>query len=425
MLELTCSIAKGRGSLRHNNRSFTASSVNPKLTKNNRVLIDKPLKETYHELFDDAVAAYNAKQKDPRRKITDYLDKIEHSKQEKPFYELIVEVGSTADIRKGSPEEDQARKALDAYVESFQQRNPAFKVFQAIRHEDEPASLCHYHLDFVPVVTGSKRGLETRNSLSGAFASMGFSRNGFAEWRDKEQQALIEQMQANGIQYKAGTGRNVHLTTAEMQSVAKQIEELPSISPKKGLFGVKRDQIDLNIDQGEKLLNVAKNGILVDAASKKREKQLDAKEKQLKNREVLLASRERELDQREAVLSHREEKLRIDQINLAQKEERITYRRDTQKKADMYESVIRGIAEYCDAHEGAKKVLNKVLDWVDENLDYSSKIKKTFVTDVRNAMMDIRVKREEELRKLSTYYGYGLSWDDDRNHNGGYGGISM
>lgn len=425
MVELTCSIAKGRGSLRHNNRSFAASSVDATLSRNNFVLVDQTLEETYHQLFDQAVAAYNAKQTRDDRKISNYLDKIQRSKQEKPFYEIVVEVGSTADIAKGSPEEDLCRKALDEYAAAFQQRNPAFKVFQAIRHEDEPAGLCHYHIDFVPISTGNKRGLETKNSLSGAFAAMGFGRNGFSEWREQEQKELIRCMQQQGIEYKPGTGRSVHLTAAEMRNVKQQIDELPSISPKKVLFGVKRDQIDLTIDQGEKLLSVAKNGILVDAASKKREKQLDAKEKQMKNREVLLDSRERKLDQREAVLSHREDKLLMERINLAQKEERIDSRIDSQKKASMYDAVIDCIAEYCDAHEGAKRVVNKVLDWVDENLDYSSKIKKTFVTDVRNAMMDLRIEREEELRKLSTYYGYGLKWNDDQNHDDGYDGRSM
>ena len=32
----------------------------------------------------------------------------------------------------------------------------------------------HIHIDFVPVITGSKRGLDTRVSLKGALAEQGF-----------------------------------------------------------------------------------------------------------------------------------------------------------------------------------------------------------------------------------------------------------
>lgn len=309
MIELTCSIAKGKGSLNHNNRSFSAVSVDPDLTKRNFVLVDESLEDTYHQLFDKAVAVYNAKQTRDDRKISSYLEKIQRSKQEKPFYEIVVEIGSTADIAKGSPEEDQCRQALDDYVRTFQERNPAFKVFQAIRHEDEPAGLCHYHIDFVPVSTGNKRGLETKTSLSGAFAAMGFGRNGFTEWRNREQTELIRCMQQHKIAYRAGDGRSVHLTASEMREVGRQQAELPEFQPETGHFGRKTGNMVISAADAEKLLKTAKNGILDQAVAEKLEKkdrqlsdlaaELTAKEKSLSDREASLEAQKRALEAQE------------------------------------------------------------------------------------------------------------------------------
>lgn len=265
-MKLTCSICKGKGSLRHNNRSFSAKSVLPELSRNNFVLIDTSLDETYKKIFGAAVAEYNARQKDKRQIIRNYLEKIERSKQEKPFYELVIEIGNTNDIKKGSPEEDLARKALDEYVSKFQERNPAFHVFQAIRHEDEPDSLCHYHLDFVPVSTGNKRGLETKNSFSGALKQMGFSRNGFAEWRDHEQQELIRCMNRHGIEFKTGTGRSRHYNIEDYKFITNKvnaaIEELPTGEPEMaGIWRKETGRVSYSAEEDKRLKTLAKAGI--------------------------------------------------------------------------------------------------------------------------------------------------------------------
>ena len=54
---------RGPGSLNHNRRSFTAENVDPKRSSLNVVYRDEPIQKVYHELFDEAVKRYNAKQK--------------------------------------------------------------------------------------------------------------------------------------------------------------------------------------------------------------------------------------------------------------------------------------------------------------------------------------------------------------------------
>ena len=62
-MKRTISAMRGPGSLNHNRRSFTAENVDPKRSSLNVVYRDEPIQKVYHELFDEAVKRYNAKQK--------------------------------------------------------------------------------------------------------------------------------------------------------------------------------------------------------------------------------------------------------------------------------------------------------------------------------------------------------------------------
>ena len=53
----------GRGSIRHNNREFTAANVDRNRSGQNIVFVNEDLKQVYHELFDEALESYNAGRK--------------------------------------------------------------------------------------------------------------------------------------------------------------------------------------------------------------------------------------------------------------------------------------------------------------------------------------------------------------------------
>ena len=63
----------------------------------------------------------------------------------------------------GSIDFQAAAKILDEYMKGFQERNSTLRVFSVHFHMDEATP--HLHIDFVPYITGSKRGLDTRVSL--------------------------------------------------------------------------------------------------------------------------------------------------------------------------------------------------------------------------------------------------------------------
>lgn len=151
----------GKGSVNHNSRKFKAENVDSDRSHLNIDYCNESIKKVYHELFDEALARYNAKQTRVDRKIENYYEKIRSSKQEKPFHELILQIGDKENMSAESDNGQLAMQILDEYYRGFQERNPQLRIFSAHLHLDEATP--HLHIDFVPFTTGSKRGLDTRS----------------------------------------------------------------------------------------------------------------------------------------------------------------------------------------------------------------------------------------------------------------------
>lgn len=225
----TVSIAKGRGYLSHNDRTIkqvNSRSWNPELSNQNIVYVNEPIQNVYHELFDSALYKYNAKikqSKNPQRVIKDYYEHISRSKQEKSFYEFIVAFGNIND--KNTEIYPVLQQCLDEYNRDFQSRNPNFRIFQQITHRDE-VGIDHTHMDIVPVCSGNTRGLETKNSFSGALKQMGFTgKNAFLDWRRSEEKVMAEILERHGLEFERGDGRQEHLNVRQYQEY-KHYEEL-------------------------------------------------------------------------------------------------------------------------------------------------------------------------------------------------------
>ena len=99
----------------------------------------KGWERNHHELFDEAQKRFNEKQTRSDRCIDDYYEKIRSGKQEKPFHELILQIGNCDDTAVGTETADKATEALREYYSGFQERNPHLRVFSAHLHLDEHA----------------------------------------------------------------------------------------------------------------------------------------------------------------------------------------------------------------------------------------------------------------------------------------------
>ena len=237
-MKRTISVMVGRGSVNHNSRKFHAKNTNPERSHLNVTYCQENIKAVYHELFDEALERYNAKQTRADRRIEDYYEKIRSGKQEKPFHEIILQVGNRDDMSADSEEGQLAAAVLDEYMKGFQERNPQLRVFSAHLHMDEATP--HLHIDFVPFTTGSKRGLDTRVSLKQALAAQGFKggTRGDTEWSqwvrsEKEQLALV--MERHGIEWEDKGTHDKHLSVLDYKKEqrAKEIAVLETVKAEK------------------------------------------------------------------------------------------------------------------------------------------------------------------------------------------------
>lgn len=226
-MKRTISAMRGKGSLSHNRRDFIAENVDSSRTPLNVEYRNEDIRAVYHELFDDALARYNEKQTRRDRVIDDYYEKIRTGKQEKPFEELIIQIGNKDDMNATSENGQLARQMLDEYMQSFQQRNPTLRVFSAHLHMDE--AMPHLHIDFIPFTTGSKRGLETRVSLKKALEALGFaggtkSHTELNQWIEAEKQALASIMARHDIEWEQKGTHEEHLSVLDYKKQERSKE---------------------------------------------------------------------------------------------------------------------------------------------------------------------------------------------------------
>ena len=230
-MKRTISFMTGKGSVNHNSRKFHAKNTDPERSCLNVEYCNENVKDVYHELFDEALARYNEKQTRSDRRIDDYYEKIRSGKQEKPFHEIILQIGDKDNMGAKTENGQLAAKVLDKYMWDFQRRNPTLRVFSAYLHMDEATP--HLHIDFVPYTTGSKRGLDTRVSLKQALSALGFKggtrrETELNQWVAYEKEQLAAVMLEHGIEWEKKGTHEKHLSVLDFEKKerAKEVAEL-------------------------------------------------------------------------------------------------------------------------------------------------------------------------------------------------------
>ena len=230
-MKRTISFMTGKGSVNHNSRKFHAKNTDPERSCLNVEYCNENVKDVYHELFDEALTRYNEKQTRSDRRIDDYYEKIRSGKQEKPFHEIILQIGDKDNMGAMTENGRLAAKVLDKYMRDFQWRNPTLRVFSAYLHMDEATP--HLHIDFVPYTTGSKRGLDTRVSLKQALSALGFKggtrrETELNQWVAYEKEQLAAVMLEHGIEWEKKGTHEKHLSVLDFEKKerAKEVAEL-------------------------------------------------------------------------------------------------------------------------------------------------------------------------------------------------------
>ena len=230
-MKRTISFMTGKGSVNHNSRKFHAKNTDPERSCLNVEYCNENVKDVYHELFDEALTRYNEKQTRSDRRIDDYYEKIRSGKQERPFHEIILQIGDKDNMGAKTENGRLAAKVLDKYMRDFQRRNPTLRVFSAYLHMDEATP--HLHIDFVPYTTGSRRGIDTRVSLKQALSALGFKggtrrETELNQWVAYEKEQLAAVMLEHGIEWEKKGTHEKHLSVLDFEKKerAKEVAEL-------------------------------------------------------------------------------------------------------------------------------------------------------------------------------------------------------
>ncbi|MGK4109866.1 plasmid recombination protein [Enterococcus cecorum] len=239
--------ATNKTSIKHNNRKFDEKDwgsdyhkhIDRFRSENNRYLVQRDIHEMYDEIFGRALEVYNAKQKRKDRRISDYYQHVKKSKTLELQREFIIQVGNVEDFQ---IEENwqKANYILEKYVETFEARNPQFRVYNAVIHNDEASP--HLHINVIPVAHGYKRGLTLQPSFDKAIRQQGIetnakdSREVFRAFRDGEIQAVAEIAREMNIERKLGE-TNKFKDTREYKKYQQGLNELKNdIADKKTEF---------------------------------------------------------------------------------------------------------------------------------------------------------------------------------------------
>ena len=309
----------GKGSLNHNSRKFHAKNTDPNRTHWNVEYCNEDIKDVYHELFDDALKRYNDKQTRKDRKIDDYYEKIRSGKQEKLFHEVILQIGDKDNMGSETMEGQLAAKILDEYMRGFQERNPTLRVFAAHLHLDEATP--HLHIDFIPYVTGSKRGLDTRVSLKSALAAEGFTggTRGATElnqWIASEKQEIATVMERYGVEWLQKGTHEKHLSVLEFEKKERASEVAELDSQKREISSVVAQLGEEVSVKKQELKNATTEKELAEEATQKaNEERITAQQE----KEVLLAGN-KDLRMENSRLESHKNRLRMENHDLKQKQ---------------------------------------------------------------------------------------------------------
>ena len=219
----------------HNNRKYKNNKnqeIDLSLSKYNITLvgtknITTDIKEFYKKEFAEAVYNYNKNQKDERRKIVDYLEKMDKDSKSNIATEFIFQLGDMEDWKNATLEEKQ--KTVEIFkkvIPILQEKN--IKTVNASLHLDETSP--HLHLIAVPIITGQKRGLEKQVSQNKII-----TKEIIKEIRSKVEKVFIEEynkIYGTNKELKKGSEIPEHLQVQDYKDTKKVLEVAKKITDK-------------------------------------------------------------------------------------------------------------------------------------------------------------------------------------------------
>lgn len=219
----------------HNNRKYKNNKneqIDLSLSKYNITIagtknITNDIKEFYKKEFSEAVYNYNKNQKDERRKIVDYLEKMDKDSKSNIGTEFIFQIGDREDWENKSLEDK--KKTVEIFKKAIPiLEEKGIKTVNASVHLDETSP--HLHLIAVPIITGQKRGIEKQVSQNKVI-----TKEIIKEIRSKVEKSFIEEynkIYGTNKELKKGSEIPEHLQVQDYKDTKKVLEVAKKITDK-------------------------------------------------------------------------------------------------------------------------------------------------------------------------------------------------
>ena len=284
--------AQNAVNMKHNNRDYNDNNrpkhINPEREKYNKYYKTGHVMDVYNsQEVKDSVEEYNSRQKRSDRKIGSFYKKCKKNKNKEEKMEIIIAVGAKED----GIDRDLKARLLDEYYQEFEKRNPNYKVYNAVLHNDEDGTP-HLHISYVPLAYKS-RGMKVDVGNSQATKEMmqakGYNFKGnndyYEKWRELETAVLEEIMLQNGIErtevIKVKDERHDYLPPEVYKKVQDERKRLEAESDRLQAIDLEQKAYDKQIDLiGDNIDScISHINTLFSAFNEKQGKLLEEKEK--------------------------------------------------------------------------------------------------------------------------------------------------
>lgn len=385
----------------HNNRKYknvNNKEIDPTLSSENITLrgsnnITNDVKELYKNEFTEAVCKYNLKQKDERRKIVDYLEKMNKDEKNNIAVEFIYQVGD-AETWKGRSLEDKkkTKEIFEKAIDILEAKG--IKVANATIHLDETSP--HLHVVGVPIIENQKRGLEKQISQRKVL-----TREVLKELREATEKAFIEEYKrvykTNDVTLKKGSEIEEHLSVEDYKNTKKMLEVAKKYGNRKEL----KEEIEKKVDEVEKAIEGLENDKI---EKSKKITNLENENKNLTNEltnleeknyslnsevkelETSKNTKEKEKDDLEKALDLYQQKIKEYKEQIIKDKENLEKEEEEQKRLE----------------DELKKIEKKVKD-IKEEIDRKNKEYNDSLTE-KNKLEDKKKKLEEDKKNIENAY---------------------
>lgn len=259
-------------------------------TKDNLVLVSKPIKEVYRDVFQKSVDEYNKKQRRKDRKIKNFYSKMRKDKSYDAQKEFIIQVGKKGQQLSDNPTENERlqKLALKEYLEKFEETYPQLHIYSAVVHVDEASP--HLHLAVVPEATGYKRGVAKKPSFSKALGIT--SQDDFKEFCEANRNLLqqsVQEVLGEGVKVeREKVGTHTYLPPEQYRELMAKADA--KVQKAQDTLDDAKDQADSILAKAKDILDDAEDkasDILAKAKADAEKIASDARTKADANREVM------------------------------------------------------------------------------------------------------------------------------------------